>query len=385
MDNDTLKIQLIPMSLTFFNQPASEKTEDATPKKRKKSREEGQVAQSQEISTALLFIAGFLALRVFAPGMLARLQGLLSINFRTADRAMEYMTAQALSTRITEIFGEIFLIFLPIAGVIMGLMLFSGIMQVGWKPTGKPIKPKFSKLNPLKGFKKIFGAKMFMELFKAFAKFTVLALVITWVIVGEIDLLLNLFYLDLWVATGEVARMVVNVGLTVGLFYLIIAAADYAFNRRKHEKEIRMTKQEVKDEFKQTEGDPLIKGKIRQKMRETSMRRMMQEVPGADVVITNPTHFACAIRYDQLSLRAPVLVAKGKDAVALRIREKASEHEVVIVEDKPLARTLYAACDVGEEIPAELWQTVAEILAYVYSIKGGKPLEIKEQGGVGIS
>ena len=370
-DFNEKQINMLPMSLTFFNEPASEKTETATPKKRQKSREEGQVAQSQEIATALLFIAGFLALRVFAPGMLVRLNGLITFNFANAGTmATEYMTTGGMANFMVIIFGEIFMIFLPLSAVIVLLMLLSGILQVGWKPTLKPLKPNFKKLNPLKGIKKIFGSKLLMELVKTFLKLALLGAVLFWVVAGEIDTLLNLFYYDLWEGIAYTAMLVTTVGITVGLFYLIIAVADYAYNKRKHEKEIRMTKQEVKDEYKQTEGDPLIKGKIRQKMRETSMRRMMQEVPGADVVITNPTHFACAIRYDRLSLQAPVLIAKGADNLAMRIRDVASENEVVIVEDKPLARTLYAAVDVGDEIPAELWQAVAEILAYVYSIKG---------------
>ncbi|MDR2166425.1 MAG: flagellar biosynthesis protein FlhB [Clostridiales bacterium] len=362
---------LIPMNLGFFNQnqPASEKTEPATPKKREKAREEGQVAQSQEIGTAILFIAAFIALRVFAPGMLERLSGMMTLNFVLIGDATDMMNLERISRHIWEMFGQIILLVLPLAAVVVLLGILSGILQVGWKPTVKPLKPKFSKLSPLKGIKKIFGARMFMELFKAVAKFTIILLVVFWVIASEVEILLTLFQRDLWAAIGFVANLWVTVGITVGIFYLFVAAADYAFNRRKHEKELRMTKQEVKDEFKQTEGDPLVKSRIRQKMRETSMRRMMQEVPGADVVITNPTHYAVALRYDRMSLSAPKVIAKGADNLAHKIRDLAREHEVVIVEDKPLARTLYSVVDIGDEIPAELWQAVAEILAYVYSVK----------------
>jgi len=367
---DEKDYNLIPMSLTFFNEPASEKTEKATPKKRDKAREEGQVAQSQEISTAILFIAGFLALRAFVPSMWVRLESLIVMNFERGSYAMEFMENNAIANFLHTMFLEIFFIFLPIAVVIMLLNVIAGLLQVGWKPTAKTMKPNFKKLSPLKGIKKIFGSKILMELFKTTLKFTIVLLVVLWVVVGEIDLLLSLYELPWISAVGEVARVFTNVGITVGLFYLVIAAADYAYNRAKHEKEIRMTKQEVKDEYKQTDGDPLIKGKIRQKMREASMRRMMQDVPGADVVITNPTHFACAIRYDPMALKAPVLVAKGADNLAARIRDVATEHDVTIVEDKPLARTLYSVVEVGDEVPAELWQAVAEILAYVYSVKG---------------
>jgi len=359
----------IPMNLGFFNQPAQEKTEKATPKKRKKAREEGQVAQSQEISTAVLFVAAFVALRAFAPGMLNRLTNMITYNFSLIGNVNDVMDVPNISTHIWQMFGQIILLVLPLAMVILVLGLLVSIMQVGWKPTLKPLKPKFSKLSPLKGIKKVFSMKMFMELFKTTIKFAVILTVVYFVVVGEIDALLTLFYLDLVSAVLRVGNVIVTVAITVGVLYIFVAGLDYAFNRWKHEKELRMTKQEIKEEYKQTEGDPLVKSRIRQKMREASMRRMMQEVPTADVVITNPTHFACAIRYDRLSIRAPILVAKGADHMAQKIRDVATEHEVVIMEDKPLARTLYSVVEVGQEIPAELWQAVAEILAYVYSIK----------------
>jgi len=357
------------MNLSFFDQAAQEKTEKATPKRRKKAREEGQVAQSQEIGTAVLFIAAFLALRVFVPGIFTRLSEMVTYNFVQIGNVNDVMSIPRISYHIWQMFGQIILLVLPLAMVIMAIGLFINVMQVGWNPTLKPLKPKFSKISPKKGIKKIFSMKIFIELFKTVIKFTVILTVIYFVLIGEIEHLMMLYHYDLMVAVGVVGSILVNVGVTVGILYIFVAGLDYAYNRWKHEKELRMTKQEIKDEYKQTEGDPLIKSKIRQKMRETSMRRMMQEVPTADVVITNPTHFACAVRYDRLSVRAPILVAKGADHMAQKIRDAANENEVMIVENKPLARTLYSVVDVGEEIPAELWQAVAEILAYVYSIK----------------
>jgi len=358
------------MNLSFFDQQgAQEKTEKATPKKREKARGEGQVAQSQEIGTAILFVAAFVSLRVLAPGMLDRITGLIAMNFSQIVDIEDLMDTPQMARIIGEIFGQIILIFLPVAIVVMVLGLLANILQVGWKPTGKPLQPKFSKLSPKKGIKKIFSMKLFVELFKTVIKFTVILAVVYFVLVGEIEVLLSTMYYDLFASIIRIANLWVMVGITVGILYVFVAGLDYAYNRWKHEKELRMTKQEIKEEFKQTEGDPMVKGRIRQKMREASMRRMMQEVPSADVVITNPTHFACAIRYDRMSIRAPILVAKGADHMAQRIREAATEHEVMIVENKPLARTLYSVVEVGDEVPAELWQAVAEVLAYVYSIK----------------
>jgi len=357
------------MNLGYFNQPSAEKTEKATPKKREKSRKEGQVAQSQEIGTAITFLAAFIALRAFAPGMLNRILTLIHLNFTIFYDPHELISVPRLSRHIWEMFGQIFWIFLPVAGVVLALGLLANIMQVGWKPTLKPMAPKFNKISPKKGIKKIISLKALLELFKALMKFAIILTVVYVVISSQVDMLGMLIHMDLFAGILSVANLWVSVGITVGVLYIFVAALDFAFNKAKHEKDIRMTKQEVKDEYKQTEGDPLIKSRIRQKMREASMRRMMGEVPGADVVITNPTHYACAIRYDRMSISAPRLVAKGADHLAKRIREVATEHEVVIVENKPLARTLYAAVDVGDEIPAELWQAVAEVLAYVYSIK----------------
>ena len=367
-------LDVIPMNLAFFNQPASEKTEKATPKKREKARKEGQVAQSQEIGTAFLFIAAFIALRAFAPMMFTRLLGLIELNFTLTYEPLEMMNVQAMGRHIHTMFGQIMLIFLPLAMVSLALGLLVNIFQVGWKPTFKPMMPKFSKMSPMKGIKKIFSLKIFLELFKAVIKFAVILTVVYFVLVGQIDTIFLILDLTLLDAIAHLGGIYVTVGITVGILYIFVAAIDYAFNRRKHEKELRMTKQEVKDEYKQIEGDPLIKSKIRQKMRETSMRRMMGEVPGADVVITNPTHFACAIRYDRMSVKAPILVAKGADNLAHKIKEIAKEHNVVTVENKPLARTLYSAVEVGDQVPAELWQAVAEVLAYVYSIQPEKQL-----------
>ena len=362
------------MDLAFFNQGGgAEKTEQATPKKREKSREEGQVAQSQEIGTAVLFIAIFTAARVFMPMMLGRIMGLMHGSFMSVPLAVEMMNIEVMSRMVWTMFGEIILIILPIALVAIGVGLMVNLAQVGWHPTGKPLRPKFSKLNPISGAKRVFSAKMLLELVKALLKFGVILAAVYFVIISQIDVIGMLMHWELSASIIFIASLLADIGLTVGVIYIFIAALDYFFNRRKHEKDLRMTKQEVKEEYKQMEGDPLIKGKIRQKMREVSARRMMQEVGGADVVITNPTHFAIALKYDRLKGGAPKCVAKGADFMAKRIKDMAKEHDVAIVEDKPLARALYQTVEVNEEIPPQLYQAVAEVLAYVYKLKNLLP------------
>ena len=360
----------IPMSLTFFNQQgASEKTEKATPKKKEKARKEGQVAQSQEVGTAFLFISAFIALRFFAPMMLVRVTNILHYNFSAANMAQNFRSPQFAAWYFWQTFGQVILIILPVALIVVSIGLLVNILQVGWKPTGKPLRPKFSKLSPKKGLKKIFSMRIFMELFKSLLKFAVILTAVYFILMDQMDMLQMLLFMDLFAAVSVIANLAITVGLTVGILYLFIAAADYTYNRFKHDKEIRMTKQEVKDEYKQMEGDPMIKSRIKQKMREVSMRRMMQDVPHADVVITNPTHFACALKYDREKGGAPILVAKGADLMAQRIKDVARENFITLVEDKPLARTLYKVVDVGDEVPPELWQAVAEVLAYVYRLK----------------
>jgi len=357
------------MSLTFFNQGPGEKTEKATPKKREKARKEGQVAQSQELGTAFLLIVAFVSLRFFGPMMLTRISSILHLNFTTLDMAQNFRDPQFAAWYFWSTFGQVILVVLPIAIVVLSVGLLINILQVGWKPTGKPLAPKFNKLSPKKGLKKIFGMQVLMELFKSLLKFAVILTVVIFIVVDRMDMLQMLLYMDLLSGVGVIADLFLTVGLTVGILYLFIAAADYFYNFRKHEKDLRMSKHEVKEEHKQMEGDPMIKSKIRQKMREVSMRRMMQEVPHADVVITNPTHFACALKYDRTGGGAPILVAKGADLMAQRIKDVARENFITLVEDKPLARTLYKVCDIGDEVPPELWAAVAEVLAYVYRLK----------------
>ena len=265
---------------------------------------------------------------------------------------------------------EILIIVAPIFLIGFLIAFVVDVAQVKWKPTLDPLKPKFSKLNPLKGFKKIFSVNALVELVKSIAKIGLILYICYGFLKDKWPILLNLYDVTLMQALQIAASTVTDLGIRIALFYMFIAFADFAYQKIKFKNDMKMTKQEVKEEYKQQEGDPQIKGKIRQKMRESSMRRMMQELPQADVVITNPTHYAVAIKYDPDVADAPVVIAKGEDYLAARIREAARENNIEIVENKPLARMLYANVDIGQQVPPELYQAVAEVLAFVYQLQG---------------
>jgi flagellar biosynthetic protein FlhB len=244
------------------------------------------------------------------------------------------------------------------------------MLQFKFKISTKPLQPKFSKLNPVSGFKRLFSKEKIVELLKSIAKVVLISYVVYQTIKGDWVYLVQFYDMPLNQAIEVIGDIVINLGLKISVVFMVIAFMDLFYQKRKFNEDIKMTKQEVKDEYKNSEGDPQIKGKIKSKMREASQRRMMQDVPKADVVITNPTHFAVAIRYNPDEAPAPVVLAKGADYLALKIKEIAKENKVEIVENKPLARMLYANVDIGQQVPPELYQAVAEVLAMVYKLQG---------------
>jgi flagellar biosynthetic protein FlhB len=242
-------------------------------------------------------------------------------------------------------------------------------MQVGFLFTMEPLKMKISKLDPIQGFKRIFSLRAIVELLKSILKIIIVGLVTFSVLWFQIDEILLLTDKSLGASLSSIGNLTVKMGLYASAALLFLAFLDYLYQRYDFERNIRMSKQDIKDEYKKTEGDPLIKSKIKQKQREMAMKRMMQEVPKADVVITNPTHYAVALKYEDEKMDAPVVIAKGVDYVALKIKELAKEHDVVTVENRPLARALYSQTEIGDAIPEEFFKAVAEILAYVYRLK----------------
>jgi flagellar biosynthetic protein FlhB len=243
-------------------------------------------------------------------------------------------------------------------------------LQVGTLFTLEPLKMKLDKLNPIQGAKRLFSLKSLVELAKSLIKISVGILVAYNLLWGVKEELLKLSQTSIEAALAFTAHEVVKLGLYIGVLYIVLAVLDYMYQRYEYEKSLRMSKQDIKDELKNTEGDPLIKGKIKEKQRQMAMRRMMQELPKADVVITNPTHFAVAIKYDSASMTAPTVIAKGQDYLALKIKEIAKKHRIVTMENKPLARALYSQVEIGQQIPEELFKAVAEVLAYVYKLQG---------------
>ena len=279
------------------------------------------------------------------------------------------MTEKSVAALMSDALIQILIVCVPFFAFGFVVTALISVIQVGWKVTGKPLQPKFDKFNPVNGFKRIFSKDSIFELVKSILKIFVIVYVAYTSIRGHAQDIFILYEIPLMQAIMLCGTVIINAGLKISLVYLVIGLADFIYQKYRFNEDMKMTKQEVKDEFKNTEGNPEIKGRQRQRMREASRRRMMQDVPKADVVITNPTHFAVAIKYDAETSKAPVVLAKGEDYLAQKIKEAAREHHIEIVENKPLARMLYANVDIGQEIPPELYQAVAEILAMVYNMR----------------
>lgn len=350
-----------------------EKTEPATAKKLQDARENGQVAKSQELNHAVGLISLFLMLKMFISFVGEHLlNGFPMIYNKIPDIINESiggLSVFVIQRVINNVMLTILQILSPFFVIGFSLSVLINILQVKWKITTKPMKPKISKLNPLNGFKRIFSKDSLFELLKSIVKIILIIYVAYTSIKDHQNELFLLYDIPLFQVILLIGTIVIDTGLKISFVYLIVGIADLIYQRHKFKEDMKMTKQEVKDEYKNIEGNPEIKGRQRSKMREASQRRMMQSLPSADVVITNPTHYAVAIKYDSQKNSAPIVVAKGEDFLAQKIRETAKEHHIEIVENKPLARMLYANVDVGQEVPPELYQAVAEVLAFVYSLR----------------
>lgn len=353
------------LDLQLFSQ---EKTEKATPKKREEAREKGQVAKSQELPGAFILLFVFMSFAMIGPfykDRIINLFGDLFEDWLTMDLTTNNFVALA-----TDLMVEMTLILAPVFAIAVLVALLGNYMQIGFLLTGEPLKLKFSKLNPLQGVKNIFSMRSLVEFLKAMLKLTIIGLVVFLTLKSEWGRIVELDRMPVHYLLSFTGGIVLKLGIEIGALLIVLAIGDYAYMKYEYEKGLRMSKQDIKDEYKKTEGNPLIKGRIRERQRKMALQRMMQEVPKADVVITNPTHFAVALKYDASKMEAPVVLAKGMDHVALRIRETAKEHGVITMENKPLARALYDRSEIGDSIPSDLFQAVAEVLAYVYKLKG---------------
>lgn len=367
---------MIRYNLQFFAKEGmgGEKTEPATQKKLDDARKKGQVAKSREITNGLELLALFLILKLWVGNMGVQFLDVFNNIYNKIPEITVFWQGTMPQRDVRILFQQMALqvlsIIAPILAIGYLIAFVTDVAQVKWRPTLDPIKPKLSKLNPLKGFKKFFSLNALVELVKSIAKIGLILYVCYIYLKDKWPILLNLYDVTLMQALQLVAETVTDLGIRIALLYMLIAFADFAYQKIKFKNDMKMTKQEVKEEYKQQEGDPQVKSKIRQKMRESSMRRMMQELPQADVVITNPTHYAVAIKYDPKVADAPLVIAKGEDYLAARIKEVARENKIEIVENKPLARMLYANVDIGQAVPPELYQAVAEVLAFVYQLQG---------------
>ena len=369
-------LEKLPLNLQFFAKdgPGGEKTEEPTTKKLEDARKEGQVAKSKEIANGLGLLALFLLLKIMVGSIGTSFLESFSMVYNRIPVICKLNGGASpmgdISMLLRTVMLRLLIILLPVLLIGFAVAFVSDLFQVKWRPTSKPLQPKFSKLNPLNGIKKIFSAQSLVELVKSVAKILLIAFVTYSYIKKKSGLLYALYDMSMMQAVNLIGETVIELGIRISAIYMIIAGADFMYQKYKFKNDMKMTKQEVKEEYKNAEGDPEIKGKIKARMREASQRRMMQAIPKADVVITNPTHYAVAIRYDTEVAPAPIVVAKGSDYLAQKIKQIARENNVEIVEDKPLARMLFANVDVDKQIPPELYQAVAEILAMVYHAQG---------------
>jgi flagellar biosynthetic protein FlhB len=355
--------------LQFF---AEEKTEEATPKKKRDAREKGNVAQSKDVSQAIALFVIVFTIQITSGWFTDQLT---EIYYLTMDLIPNTDNLYNV-TNLMQLASFIMLRTIYIVGPILLAALFTGVvgsyLQIGFLFSVEAIKPKLNRISPISGFKRLFSLKSLVEMVKAIAKGAVLIYIAydyltdrTLEVIQSFRLTLPEFITVMW-------DFIINIVIRCSLFLLFVAILDFAYKRWQHNKELRMSKKEIKDEYKQMEGDPMLKGKIREKQRSMAMSRMMQDVPDADVVITNPTHYAVAVVYNAAEGASPKVLAKGQNLIAQNIKRIATENDIMIVENKPLARALYGSAEVGDFIPVDLYQAVAEVLAYVYSIKDKK-------------
>jgi len=346
----------------------SSKTEEATPKKREDERKKGNVFQSNDVISAFSILALFYTIKFVLPFIYQYMTNFLTkyfsyiktVNVFSADFAMD-------------VAKDSFITLLLLAGPMMLVSIAVGVIatgvQTGFKISGENLKFKFSKLSPIQGFKRMFSMRSITELIKAMIKIAIMSYILYSAFRSIAVFFTQLMYEDIMQATVFILNSIMNIVLQISMAFIFIAAFDYLYQWWEYERNIKMSKQEIKDEYKQLEGDPQIKGQIKDRQRKMAMKRMMQKVPTADVIVRNPTHFAIALKYDIEKNGAPIVVAKGQDYTALKIIEIAEQHNIPMTENKPLARALYSAVEVNREIPPEYYAVLAEIMAWVYSLK----------------
>ena len=359
MDNETL---LLKLNLQFFAKdgPGGEKTEPATSKKLNDIRKEGQVAKSKELITAVSLMSLFIILKIYlsklGTGLIDVYTQVYNSISKVVDDSYNGLPIRTAGSVMQQVIIDMIKLVIPILLVAIVIAILGNMLQQKWMVTAKPLQPKFSKISPISGFKRMFSVRQLVELIKSIAMISIIMIVVYNTVKSKMNILLTFYDVGLNTALSTIGSIIIDLGIKISAVFLIVGFADLFYQRIKFKNDNMMTKQEIKDEFKNTEGDPQVKGQI---------KRRMQELPEADVVITNPTHFAVALKYEPDAGKAPVVIAKGADYLAFQIKDKAKEYNIAIVENKPLARILYHNIDIGMEIPPELYQAVAEILAVV--------------------
>jgi flagellar biosynthetic protein FlhB len=352
-----------------------EKTEQPSQQRLDKAREEGQVARSRELTTFVLLMAGGAGLWLMGSTITQKLMKVLRDGL-TLDKGLTYNPDQLLPHLHTLSFDAL-LAMLPFLLILLVAATFSPLLLNGWLFTLHPLQPQFSKMNPITGIGRMFSTNSLVELLKAIAKSLVVGGIGAWVIWHNKDAVMLLMTQPLAAAIPQLGNLMWTCFIAIMGGMLLIVAIDVPFQLYEHNKKLMMTKEEVRQEAKESEGNPEVKGRIRKMQREMAQRRMMSEIPTADVVVTNPTHFSVALKYSETGMRAPVVVAKGSHLTAARIKEIASEHGVPILEAPPLARALYKHTELGDTIPEALYTAVAEVLAYIYQLR-----RYHKEGGV---
>ncbi|MCZ8532768.1 flagellar biosynthesis protein FlhB [Psychrobacillus psychrodurans] len=353
------------LNLQYFS---GEKTEKATPKKRQDSRKKGQVLKSPDVTSAIVLLSVFVFLFFFASFLRTEIFSFFSVTF-TKYMLIETLSIDTAIIIYKDMLLEMAMVLLPIMLVAVVAAVAANYFQFGLLFTTEPLKFDLKKIDPIKGLKRIFSLKAIIELLKSILKISFIGSVTTLILWMNLEQVLSLSFKTAWDTLSTVGWLTGTMGIAASCVLLFISILDFFYQKYDYEKNLKMSKQDIKDEHKNSDGDPIIKSRIRQRQREMAMRRMMQEIPTADVVITNPTHFAIALKYDDESMDAPTVVAKGVDFVAQKIKLIAKENNVVMVENRPLARSMYDQVEVGQRIPDEFFKAVAEVLAYVYRIK----------------
>lgn len=355
-----------------MGEQSGDKTEEPTPHKLREARKKGQVAKSKELTTALVFIVSYIVLKNTAPAIWQNIIEYGSFMFGLIENSKNV-------TEISFVLGLIqmgmFTFFRAVLPVFIATFVIAVVveaLQTQFVFSGEAIQPKLEKLNPLEGFKRMFSLKGLVQMLLSLIKIVIIFYIVWTVIRERLGEILGAMTMPLWSVMGLVGGMVFEIAMRVALFYIIIALLDYLYQKHEFHKSMMMTKQEVKEEYKRLEGDPIIKQRQRQAQREAAQRRMMGGVPKADVVVTNPVHIAVALQYNAVKMKAPVLVAKGQRLIAQEIKRIAEEHTIPVVENVKLAREIFKTTEAGQEIPVELYRAVAEVLAFVYKLGRNK-------------